>query len=62
MPAAVRDKIFTLFFTTKPAGAGTGLGQSLSHDIVVQLHHGSLTLESEEGSYAEFIVTLPRSG
>jgi two-component system NtrC family sensor kinase len=62
VPIALRDRIFTPFFTTKPAGAGTGLGLSISYDIVVQMHKGSLRLESEEGRYAEFIVTLPRNG
>jgi signal transduction histidine kinase len=57
---AVRDKMFTPFFTTKPAGSGTGLGLSISYDIVVQMHKGSLRAESVEGEYAEFIVTLPR--
>jgi two-component system NtrC family sensor kinase len=56
----LREKIFTPFFTTKPAGAGTGLGLSISYDIVVQMHKGSLRVESEEGHYAEFIVTLPK--
>jgi signal transduction histidine kinase len=59
VPRALRARIFTPFFTTKPAGAGTGLGLSISYDIVVQMHKGSLRLESEEGQYAEFIVTLP---
>jgi signal transduction histidine kinase len=58
--AAMRDKLFTPFFTTKPAGEGTGLGLSISYDIVVQMHQGALRVESEEGSHAEFIVTLPR--
>jgi signal transduction histidine kinase len=62
IPPAVRAKLFTPFFTTKPAGAGTGLGLSISYDIVVQLHKGSLRVESEERKYAEFIVTLPRAG
>jgi phosphoserine phosphatase RsbU/P len=56
---AVREKLFTPFFTTKPAGAGTGLGLSISYDIVVRMHKGELRVESEEGRYAEFIVTLP---
>lgn len=56
-----RERIFTPFFTTKPAGEGTGLGLSISYDIVVQMHKGSLHVESEEGSYAEFIVTLPKT-
>jgi two-component system NtrC family sensor kinase len=57
----IREKIFTPFFTTKPAGAGTGLGLSISYDIVVQMHKGSLRVESEEGRFAEFIVTLPKT-
>jgi signal transduction histidine kinase len=61
VPAALRDKIFTPFFTTKPAGAGTGLGLSISYDIVVHMHKGSLRLETEEGQFAEFIATLPRN-
>jgi len=59
--AAVRDRIFEPFFTTKPAGEGTGLGLSLSYDIVVQQHGGRLTMESEPGAFTEFVVTLPRS-
>jgi signal transduction histidine kinase len=61
IPAALRDRIFTPFFTTKPAGAGTGLGLSISYDIVVQMHKGNLRVESEEGKFAEFIVTLPKT-
>jgi signal transduction histidine kinase len=60
VPSEQREKIFNPFFTTKPAGAGTGLGLSISYDIVVRLHKGSLRVESEEGRYAEFIVTLPK--
>jgi signal transduction histidine kinase len=62
IPAGLLDRVFTPFFTTKPAGAGTGLGLSISYDIVVQMHKGSLRVESEEGEYAEFIVTLPKGG
>ncbi|WP_375770489.1 AAA family ATPase [Archangium gephyra] len=58
--AAHRDKIFNPFFTTKPAGQGTGLGLSISHEIVVQGNGGTLTLETEEGKFSEFVVTLPR--
>jgi signal transduction histidine kinase len=58
---AVRDRIFEPFFTTKPAGEGTGLGLSLSYDIVVQQHGGRLTVDSEPGAFTEFVVTLPRS-
>jgi signal transduction histidine kinase len=62
IPLALREQIFTPFFTTKPAGAGTGLGLSISYDIVVQMHKGNLRVESEEGKFAEFIVTLPKAG
>src|SRR5262249_1307967 len=61
VPADLRERIFNPFFTTKPAGAGTGLGLSISYDIVVRLHKGSLRVESEEGRYAEFIVSLPKA-
>jgi signal transduction histidine kinase len=62
IPAAVRDKIFTPFFTTKPPGEGTGLGLSISHDIVVQGHGGELRFESQEGEGTEFVIILPRGG
>ena len=60
IPAAVRDKLFAPFFTTKPPGKGTGLGLSISFDIIVQEHSGQLTFETEEGQFAEFIITLPK--
>ena len=59
MPAHVRAKIFQPFFTTKPAGEGTGLGLSLSHDIVTKGHGGTLAVESWEGEGTEFLITLP---
>ncbi|MCI0458745.1 MAG: ATP-binding protein [Gemmataceae bacterium] len=59
VPQAVREKLFTPFFTTKPAGTGTGLGLSISYDIVVRLHGGEIRVESQEGQFAEFIVVLP---
>ena len=62
MPAAVRARVFQPFFTTKPVGEGTGLGLSLSHDIVTKGHGGTLTVESREGEGTEFVVSLPRSG
>jgi len=47
------------FFTTKPTGEGTGLGLSLSYDIVVKGHEGKIDVLSKDGEYTEFIVTLP---
>ena len=62
MSAAVQAKIFQPFFTTKPTGEGTGLGLSLSHDIIAQGHGGSLTVESLEGEGTTFSVGLPLNG
>ncbi|ALW84810.1 histidine kinase [Hymenobacter sedentarius] len=59
IPEAVRQKIFQPFFTTKPSGEGTGLGLSLSYDIVTQGHSGTLTVESQEGEFTEFLISLP---
>ncbi|MBT9393687.1 hypothetical protein KLP40_10980 [Hymenobacter sp. NST-14] len=59
IPAAVQARIFEPFFTTKPAGEGTGLGLSLSHDVVVNGHGGTLRVESEEGVGTRFVLTLP---
>jgi signal transduction histidine kinase len=58
IPPKVMDKIFQPFFTTKPTGQGTGLGLSLSYDIV-KAHGGKLTVESKEGEGAEFVIQLP---
>jgi signal transduction histidine kinase len=58
----VKEKIFNPFFTTKPAGEGTGLGLSLSHDIVVKQHGGSIEVDTRPGEFTEFRVVLPRSG
>ncbi|MEM7024898.1 MAG: PAS domain S-box protein [Pseudomonadota bacterium] len=60
MPESVRQQLFTPFFTTKPSGEGTGLGLSMSYDIVVQQHGGTIDVLSEPGEYTEFVVTLPR--
>jgi two-component system, NtrC family, sensor kinase len=60
IPAEIRDSIFLPFFTTKPAGEGTGLGLSLSHDIVVKQHGGSFLVESEPGEFTSFRIVLPR--
>ena len=59
MSAAVQQKIFQPFFTTKPTGEGTGLGLSLSHDIIAQGHDGTLSVESQEGQGSTFSVALP---
>ena len=59
IPSDIKDRIFEPFFTTKPTGSGTGLGLSLSYDIVTQGHGGTLTVESEEGQGATFIITIP---
>jgi two-component system NtrC family sensor kinase len=58
IPQKVVDKIFQPFFTTKPTGQGTGLGLSLSYDIV-KAHGGELNVETKEGEYTEFIIKLP---
>ena len=59
IPPKVLAKIFEPFFTTKPTGSGTGLGLSMSYDIVTKGHGGTLDVESEEGKGATFIVRLP---
>ncbi|MFC0514822.1 ATP-binding protein [Mucilaginibacter angelicae] len=59
IPDAIKDKILQPFFTTKPTGEGTGLGLSLSYDIVVKGHSGSVKIESTEKEGAEFTIQLP---
>ncbi|QIO35159.1 GAF domain-containing sensor histidine kinase [Bradyrhizobium sp. 1(2017)] len=56
----VREKMFNPFFTTKPAGEGTGLGLSMSHDIVVKQHGGTIDVATEPGVFTEFTIRLPR--
>ena len=58
IPQNIIDKIFQPFFTTKPTGQGTGLGLSLSYDIV-KAHGGELKVETKEGEGSEFIIQLP---
>jgi two-component system NtrC family sensor kinase len=57
----VREKIFNPFFTTKPSGEGTGLGLSMSHDIIVKQHGGTIEVETEAGLFTEFKIVLPRT-
>ena len=60
IPEEVKERMFNPFFTTKPAGEGTGLGLSMSHDIVVKQHGGTIDVATEPGAFTEFIITLPR--
>src|SRR5712672_3237617 len=62
IPLEVKEKMFNPFFTTKPAGEGTGLGLSMSHDIVVKQHGGKIDVDTKPGVFTEFIITLPRTG
>jgi two-component system, NtrC family, sensor kinase len=61
IPDDIKDKIMQPFFTTKPTGEGTGLGLSLSYDMVVKGHGGKIEVETGQGVYTEFKVTLPIS-
>ena len=60
--ADIADRIYNPFFTTKPPGEGTGLGLSLSHDIIVHGHQGTIRMDSTAGEKTEFVITLPRKG
>ena len=59
IPDAIKDKIMQPFFTTKPTGEGTGLGLSLSYDIVVKTHGGTISIDSKENEYTIFTIRLP---
>jgi GAF domain-containing protein len=61
IPDDVKEKMFNPFFTTKPAGEGTGLGLSMSHDIIVKQHGGTIDVETEPGHFTEFRIVLPRT-
>ena len=52
-------KFISHFFTTKPTGQGTGLGLSISYDVITKMHGGQIQVNTQEGSYAEFIISLP---
>lgn len=60
IPPEVKEKMFNPFFTTKPPGEGTGLGLSLSYDIIVKQHAGSIEVDTKLGEFTEFRVILPR--
>jgi two-component system NtrC family sensor kinase len=59
IPDTIKDKIMQPFFTTKPTGEGTGLGLSLSYDIVVKGHGGTINVDTKENEFTEFTVSLP---
>lgn len=59
IPGTIKDKIMQPFFTTKPSGEGTGLGLSLSYDIVVKGHGGTIAIDSRENDYTVFTILLP---
>jgi signal transduction histidine kinase len=59
MPQGVIDKLFNPFFTTKPKGQGTGLGLSLSYDIITNIHKGKIEIISKEDEYTEFRILIP---
>ena len=59
IPKKLLDKIYQPFFTTKPAGQGTGLGLSLSYDIITKEHGGKIDVETKENEFTEFIIELP---
>ena len=61
IPEEILNKIFEPFMTTKPTGSGTGLGLSISYEIIVDEHQGKIDVDTQEGEYTEFIITLPKN-
>ncbi len=59
IPQSILDKVYQPFFTTKPTGQGTGLGLSMSYDIIHKTHGGEIRIETEEGEYTAFTITIP---
>ena len=60
IPPEVKEKMFISFFTTKPTWEGTGLGLSMSHDIIVKQHGGTIDVAILSGAFTEFTIVLPR--
>jgi len=61
IPEAIKEKIMQPFFTTKPTGEGTGLGLSLSYDMVVKGHGGTINVDTQEGEFTEFTIQIPNN-
>jgi signal transduction histidine kinase len=61
IPKDIKEKIFQPFFTTKPTGQGTGLGLSLSYDIITKGHGGTIDVNTKVGEGTEFIISLPNT-
>ena len=61
IPEEILNKIFEPFMTTKPTGSGTGLGLSISYEIIVDEHQGKIDVDTQEGEYTEFTITLPKN-
>ncbi len=59
MPKAIQQRIFNPFFTTKPIGKGTGMGMSISYQIITEKHSGTLECVSSPGRGTEFIIQIP---
>ena len=60
MTPDLKDKMFNPFFTTKPTGEGTGLWLSISHDVIVKQHAGSIEVDTQPGEFTEIRIVLPR--
>lgn len=60
MSAELQSKIFNPFFTTKPAGKGTGLGLTMTYDIITKMHNGIIKVDSTEGEFSRFIIEIPK--
>jgi signal transduction histidine kinase len=59
IPESIRQQVFDPFFTTKPVGKGTGMGLSISYQIITERHHGRLYCHSTPGKGAEFVIEIP---